>query len=128
MQEDTSGSSVDHHNDSDTEWLQTYGIAGDTTNKRVTTLMQVNHCDVRFILDTGTNVNTITQRFVHTQTSGQLIIWNGSKISPVGATTLTVTHEKHEVDCVVVQNDITCVIGSTTRNGSDNCSCSSVCC
>ena len=45
-------------------------------------------------------------------------MWNGSKVSPVGATTLTVTnpktHEKHEVDLVVVQNDLTSLIGSTT--------------
>ena len=37
---------------------------------------------------------------------------------PVGATTLTVTnpktHEKHEVDFVVVHNDLTSLIGSTT--------------
>ena len=37
---------------------------------------------------------------------------------PVGATTLTVTnpktHEKHEVYVVVVQNDLTSLIGSTT--------------
>ena len=116
---------VDHQNqndDSDTEWLQTYGITGDTAKKRVTASMQVNHCDVRFLLDTGSDVNTITQRFVHKQqvrqTRGKLIMWNGSKMSPVGATTLTVTNpktrEKHEVDFVVVQNDLTCVIGSTT--------------
>ena len=39
-------------------------------------------------------------------------------MSPVGATTLTVTNpktrEKHEVDFVVVQNDLSCPIGSTT--------------
>ena len=39
-------------------------------------------------------------------------------MSPVGATTLTVTnpksHEKHEVDFVVVHNDLICLIGSTT--------------
>ena len=41
-------------------------------------------------------------------------------MSPVGATTLTMTnpktHEEHEVEFVVVvlQNDLTCVIGSTT--------------
>ena len=46
---------------SDTEWLHTYGIAGDTAKKRVTALMQANHCDVRFLLDTGADVNTITQ-------------------------------------------------------------------
>ena len=99
-----------------------YGITGDTAKKRVTALMQVNHCDVRYLLDTGSDVNTITQRFVLKQqvrqTSGKLIMWNGSKISPVGATTLTVTNpktrEKHEVDFVVVHNDLTCVIGSTT--------------
>ena len=90
--------------------------------KRVTALMQVNDWDVRILLDTGADVNTITQRFVHKQqvrqSSGKLIMWNGSKVSPVGATTLTVTnpktHEKHEVDFVVVQNDLTCLIGSTT--------------
>ena len=88
--------------------------------KRVTALMQVNDCDVRFLLYTGADVNTITQRFVHKQqvrqSSGKLIMWNGSKVSPVGATTLTVTnpktHEKHEVE-FVVQNDLTCLIGST---------------
>ena len=84
--------------------------------------MQVNHCDVRVLLDTGADVNTITQRYVHKQqvrlSSGNLIMWNGSKMSPVCATKLTVTnpktHEKHEVDFVVVQNDLTCLIGSTT--------------
>ena len=115
--------SVDHQNaDSDTEWLHTYGTAGDTVKKRITALMQVNDCDVRFLLDTGADVNTITQRFVHKQqvrqSSGKLIMWNGSKVSPVGATTLIVTnpktHEKHEVEFVVVQNDLTCLIGSTT--------------
>ena len=39
-------------------------------------------------------------------------------MSPVGATTLTVTnqktHEQHEVDFAVVQNDLTGLIGSTT--------------
>ena len=67
--------------------------------KRVTALMQVNHCDVSFLLDTGADVNTITQRFVHKQqvdqTSGKLIMWNGSKMSPVGATTLTVSNPKN---------------------------------
>ena len=90
--------------------------------KRVTALMQVNHCDVSFLLDTGADVNTITQRFVHKQqvdqTSGKLIMWNGSKMSPVGATTLTVsnpkTHEKQEVDFFDVQTGLTCLIGSTT--------------
>ena len=90
--------------------------------KRVTASMQENDCDVRFLLDTGADVNTITQRFVYKQqvrqSSGKLIMWNGSKVSPVGATTLTVTnpktHEKHEVEFVVVQNDLTCLLGSTT--------------
>ena len=105
---------------------------GEETNHNINGMMHVNHCDVRFLLDTGSDVNTITHRFVHKQqvrqTSGTFIMWNGSKISPVGAMTLTVTHEKHEVDFVVVHNDLTCVIGSTTRNGSDNCSCRSVRC
>ena len=55
-------------------------------------------------------MNTITQIYVDKQ-QGNLIMWNGSKMSPVGATTLTVTnqttHEKHEVNFVVVQNYLT---------------------
>ena len=129
--------SVDHQNaDSDIECLHTFGIAGDTAKKRVTALMQVNQCDVRFLLDTDADVNTMMNhaticpqniKYVR-QTSGKLIMWNGSKMSPVGAMTLTVTnpktHEKHDMDFVVVQNDLTCQIGSTTyspRNVPNNC-------
>ena len=78
--------------------------------KRITALMQVNHCDVRFPLDTRADVNTITHRFVHKQqvhqSSGKLIMWNGSKMSPVGATTLAnpKTHEKHKVDFKLTKN------------------------
>ena len=43
------------------------GITRDTAKDRVTATMQMNHCDVRFLLDTCSDVNTITQRFVHKQ-------------------------------------------------------------
>ena len=33
-------------------------------HKRVTALMQVNGCEVRFQLDSGADVNTICQKFV----------------------------------------------------------------
>ena len=130
----------DHPNaESESEKLHAYGIARDTVKERVTALMQVNHCDARFLLDRDADMNTITQRYVHKQqvrqSSGNLMMWNGSKTSPVGATILKVTnpktHEKHEVDFVVVHNNLTCLIGATTVQEMgiyNNCSCRPVNC
>ena len=51
-------------------------------HKRVTALMQVNGCEVRFQLDSGAAVNTIRQKFVKKSqvksTSQKLIMWNKS--------------------------------------------------
>ena len=44
----------------DEKWLAVV----ETGHKRVTTLMQVNGCEVRFQLDSGADVNTICQKFV----------------------------------------------------------------
>ena len=46
--------------DSDEQWLATVVT---NQNKRVTALMQVNSCEVRFQLDCGADVNTICQKF-----------------------------------------------------------------
>ena len=47
---------------------------------RVIALMQVNGCEVRFQLDSGADVNTISQKFVKKSqvksTSQKLIMWN----------------------------------------------------
>ena len=52
----------------DDDWLQahglTFGVNGHKVQQRITALMQVNNCDVRFQLDTGADINTINQRFV----------------------------------------------------------------
>ena len=44
----------------DEQWLAVVGA----DYKRVTALMQVNCCEVRFQLDSGADVNTICQKFV----------------------------------------------------------------
>ena len=59
-------SSLGQENDDD--WLQahalTYGVNGDAKQKRITAMMEVNQCSIRFQRDTGADINTINQRFV----------------------------------------------------------------
>ena len=83
--------------DSDEQWLAT--VVTDQ-NKRVTALMQLNGCDVRFQLDSGADINTISQTFVKKSqvtepTSKKLIMWNKSKLTPLGETTLEVLNPKN---------------------------------
>ena len=42
----------------------TFGATGDAKQKRITAMMEVNQCSIRFQLDTGADINTINQRFV----------------------------------------------------------------
>ena len=50
------------------DWLQAheliFGVNGHKVQQRITAMMQVNNCDVRYQLDTRANINTINQRFV----------------------------------------------------------------
>ena len=68
----------------DEQWLAVVGA----DHKRVTALMQVNGCEVRIQLDSGADVNTICQKFVKKSqvksTSQKLIMWNKSKVTPLG--------------------------------------------
>ena len=54
--------------ENDDDWLQahalTFGVTGDAKQKRITAMMEVNQCNIRFQLDTGADINTINQRFV----------------------------------------------------------------
>ena len=106
-------------NDSDEQWL---AIVVTDQNKRVTALMQVNGCDVRFQLDSGADINPICQKFVKKSqvkpTSKKLIMWNKSKLTPLGETTLEVLNPKNaqvsEADFIVVPNDFSCRLGLKT--------------
>ena len=91
-------------------------------HKRVTALMQVNGCEVRFQLDSGADVNTICQKFVKKSqvksTSQKLIMWNKSKVTPLGQVTLEILNPKNaqvsEADFIVVPNDFSCLLGLKT--------------
>ena len=91
-------------------------------HKRVTALMQVNGCEVRFQLDSGADVNTICQKFVKKSqvksTSQKLIMWSKSKVTPLGQVTLEILNPKNtqvsEADFIVVPNDFSCLLGLKT--------------
>ena len=116
----------DDMEDDDDDWLQTHGLTfgvnGHKVQQRVTAMMQVSNCDVRFQLDSGADVNTINQRFVRKEqvrkTNEKLVIWNGTKMTKNGIVRLPTTNLKTgntgDVDFVVVENGLTCLIGSAT--------------
>ena len=84
--------------------------------------MQVNGCEVRFQLDSGADVNTICQKFVKKSqvksTSQKLIMWNKSKVTPLGQVTLEILNPKNtqvsEADFIVVPNDFSCLLSLKT--------------
>ena len=89
---------------------------------RVTALMRINECDVRFQLDGAPNVNTICAKFVkHHQllpSRQKLTMWNGSTMRPLGEAVLDVFNPKNEqsaaVHFTVVDNGYTCLLGAKT--------------
>ena len=114
----------------DDDWLQTHGLTfgvnGHKVQQRITAMMQVNNCDVRFQLDTGSDINTINQRCVLKEqvrkTNEKLVMWNGTKITPKCIAKLPTTNLKTgntaDVDFVVVENGLTCLIGSATSQAT----------
>ena len=58
------------------------------TDKKVTALMNVNDCEVRFHLDSAADVNTICKKFVRKDqvrpTSITLRMWNKTPMKPFG--------------------------------------------
>ncbi|XP_068212643.1 uncharacterized protein [Palaemon carinicauda] len=91
-------------------------------SNRLSALLIVNDTEVRFHLDTGADVNAICQRYVKKDqvrpTSVKLAMWNKSKLSPIGETTLNVKNPKNDeirsVTFIVVSNDLMCLLGSKT--------------
>ncbi|KAK3770331.1 hypothetical protein RRG08_029984 [Elysia crispata] len=105
--------------DSDNEaWLNAIGDG----KKRATACLKVNNCEVRFQLDTAADVNTIQQRFVKkeqvTKSDQTLVMWNGTKMRPLGETKLQVLNEKTgqtlPVKFTVVKNNLNCLLSLTT--------------
>ena len=104
---------------SDKQWLAT--VVTDK-NKRVTALMQVNGCDVRFQLDSGAGINTMCQKFVKKSqvkpTTKKRIMWNKSKLTLLRENTLEVLNPKNaqvrETDFIIVPNDFSCLLGLKT--------------
>ena len=104
---------------SDSSWLATVNV---NDKERLTALMHVNDCAVRFQLDTGADVNTINKKFVRKDqvkaTTQKLVMWNKSNLKPLGETSLTIenpkTGKKNDVKFIVVHNDYTCLLGLKT--------------
>ena len=90
--------------------------------ERLTALLQVNDCQVRFELDTGANVNTICKKFVRKEQVKPcfrtLTMWNKSAIHVAGETTLDIVNARSNDVCpvnfLVVNNDLQCLLGLDT--------------
>lgn len=90
--------------------------------KRITALMRVNDCDVRFQLDSAADVNTICAKYVKkTQvlpSKNKLTMWNGTVVQPVGEAVLDVVNPKtgslSPVHFTVVGNAFSCLLGVST--------------
>ena len=89
---------------------------------RVTALMRVNDCNVRFQLDSAADVNTICQQHVRKEqvkpSTTRMVMWNKSKMKPLGEACLQVfnpqTEQTMPVTFTVVQNGLTNLLGLST--------------
>lgn len=104
--------------ESDNQWLAVVS----NTKERLTATMLVNGCDVQFQVDTGADVNTISQKYVRQNqcmpTKQKLFMWNQSTLQPLGEATLSVNNPKSgvtsSVNFTVVDNSLTCLLGLKT--------------
>ena len=100
------------------EYLHTVSKS-EQERERLTTMLSVNNCDVRFQIDTGAHVSTICKRFVHREqvrpSSRSLTMWNKSTVNIAGETTLDVVNPKTNEVCtiqfLVVNNNFHCLLG-----------------
>ena len=99
------------------EYLHT--ISKSEERERLTAMLSVNNCDVRFQIDTGADVSTICKRFVRKEQvrpcSRTLTMWNKSTVNIAGETTLDVvnpkTNEVFIIQFLVVNNNFHCLLG-----------------
>ena len=104
--------------DEDDIWLSAVGNG----RPRATATLNVNGKDIQFQLDTGSDVNTICQRYVRKQqvkrTSQRLTMWNKTKVEPIGEVSLETMNPKtgtsHEITYTVVPNSLSCLLGMET--------------
>ena len=104
--------------DEDDIWLSAIGNG----RPRATATLNVNGKDIQFQLDTGSDVNTICQRYVRKQqvkrTSQRLTMWNKTKVEPIGEVSLETMNPKtgtsHEITYTVVPNSLSCLLGMET--------------
>ena len=89
---------------------------------RVTALMRINECDVRFQLDSAADVNTICAKFAKKHqllpSKQKLTMWNGSTMRPLGEAVMDVVNPKNEqsdaVHFTMADNGYTCLLGVNT--------------
>lgn len=111
--------SVEHDYDEDDRWLAAVQSPGE---EHVTALMKINGCDVRFQLDSAADVNTVCKQYVKQaqvkSTTTRLIMWNKSKMQPLGEADLEVTNprtnETRVATFTVVPNGFQCLLGLKT--------------
>ena len=111
-----SESMVEHDIEEDDKWLCT---VRNSSEKRVTALMKINGCDIRFQLDSGADVNTLCKQYVKKEqvksTTTRLIMWNKSNMQPLGEADLEVTNPHTNEICVatfiIVPNSFQCLLG-----------------
>ena len=112
----------DQLEDQEDSWLYHVGTARSSPKTRMTAKMGVDGTNINFQLDSGADVNTICRRFVKREqllpSRKRLVMWNGTKVIPVGETKLTVTNlrtnQQQEVAFVVVPNHLVCLLGLET--------------
>ena len=88
-----------------------FNVVHNKQRDTLTALLEVNECKVCFQIDTGAYVNIICQRYVRREqvhpTTKNLIMWNKTKMKPVGETVLNVINPKsttmHATNFIVVK-------------------------
>ena len=102
-------------------WLCVKSVTRNNT-KRAYALMTVNDRQVRFQLDTATDVDIICQKHVFedqvSPTKEGLKMWNHDKVKPLGEAVLKVTNpltkEQSEVRFIVCDNNFSCLLSLAT--------------
>ena len=115
---DTNDYRYDQNDLEDDIWLTAVGNG----KPRATATLTVNDQNIKFQLDTGSDVNTICQRYVRKQqvreTSQKLTMWNKTKLDPIGEVKLKTLNPKtgtaHEITYTVVPNSLSCLLGMET--------------
>ena len=111
------------NSDSDISEEQDFFLSAVGTGKpKTSATLEVNDIQVKFQLDTGSDVNTICQRYVRKDqlidTSIKLTMWNQTKLKPIGEAILNTlnpkTQKSYPVKYIVVPNSLSCLLGIET--------------